>query len=187
MPPAAPWLVLAAALVLAFAAPWLPVVALPWPGGAVAVRPITVVAVLALAALVLGVLVAVRGPREVWWRLVVDAGVGGLAALVALAVAGAGEVGTTYTVLHPTSPAGCKVLVRETSVFMAGSGEILVLDDGWGLSRSVGDYAVDDGGTPIADGSYTLTWNDDREGTLTLRGTPGREVIDGVLTGVTCR
>ncbi len=109
------------------------------------------------------------------------------AGLMALGIAGFHEFGTTSTMLTPRSPSGCAVLATEHSFLMAARGEVGVLDRGWGPAWRVGEYAVDDGGTPAASGDYALTWSDADSGLLELRGAPGQPVYEGALTSIECR
>lgn len=80
--------------------------------------------------------------------------------------------GVAYRGLTPVGPTGCRVLVQETSFLVAGAGEVYVLQGASGLARHVGSYTADDGGRPVSEGSYTLTWDGDHATLELLAGDP---------------
>lgn len=74
-------------------------------------------------------------------------------------------------VLTPSGPAGCRVLVRETSFLWAGTGIVYVLPAGHVLAKPVSGYDADDGLEPVSEGMYDLSWQG-TQGALNVRGTP---------------
>ena len=103
----------------------------------------------------------------------------------ALPVAGLDLLGTDYLVLDPVGPDGCRVAVRERGSWPGGSGEVFVVR-GNGIGRMVGRWTIDDGGSPIRSGAYSLTWTGD-DGVLHLWGGQGNPVLSGALHDVNCR
>ncbi|MFC7432878.1 MULTISPECIES: hypothetical protein [unclassified Agrococcus] len=117
------------------------------------------------------------GRRRPWWivaaaALGVVAGVGSVADLPA-----------TYTVLTPGGPGACQLAVREHSFLFDGGGEVYVAGPG-GVAMQVGSWTADDGGQPVASGSYALRWNGD-DALLSLSSDPGNPVWPSELA-VSC-
>ncbi|MGW4498490.1 hypothetical protein ACWENR_07720 [Micromonospora sp. NPDC004336] len=102
-----------------------------------------------------------RGPR---WALTL------LTVLTALgsALGGLNDLSTTYHVLTPDGPGGCRAVARETAFLFAGSGAVYEVGR-VGIGRRVGSWTADDGYRPIAEGTYELTWGADG-GMLTVSG-----------------
>lgn len=73
---------------------------------------------------------------------------------------------TSYHLLKPIGPGGCRVVVRESSFLMAGGGEVGVVGRWGGPAPMIARYSVDDGGRPIEHGDYTLTWGADGSASL---------------------
>lgn len=89
------------------------------------------------------------------------------------------DLGTTYTLLAPASPGGCRVVVGETSFLMAGSGTVHVLPPWSVVASQVSRFMADDGIEPVAQGNVELTWDGD-DGLLRLWGRPGDPVDPGL-------
>jgi len=82
---------------------------------------------------------------------------------------------TTYTVLSPPSPGGCRVLIGEHSFLLLGSGRIYLLPAGDHRPREVDSYLADDGYRPIANRTYQVNWQGELL-EMTLWGTPFQPV-----------
>jgi hypothetical protein len=80
----------------------------------------------------------------------------------------------SYTVLRPAGPGFCQMAVRESSFLFAGSGDVYAVGFA-GLGREVSSWTADDGGQPIAAGSYELHW-DETGGVLSVYGDGGSPV-----------
>ncbi|MGW0522275.1 hypothetical protein [Crossiella sp. NPDC003009] len=107
------------------------------------------------------------------WSVVWLAVLTGLGALLGTL----GDLNADYRVLQPPGPNGCQAVVRETSFLFSGNGEVYAVQfAGIGLRR--GSWFADDGGRPVAQGDYELTWRS--SGILTVRGTPGNPVYPGL-------
>lgn len=91
---------------------------------------------------------------------------------------------TTYTILEPAGPGGCRVIARESSFLMAGEGSAGTVGPHGGPVWLTNDYFVDDGGTPIRDASYELTWG---EGGSAVLGIPESYDFDPVEPDLSCR
>ncbi|MET9914685.1 hypothetical protein ABZZ74_49815 [Streptomyces sp. NPDC006476] len=88
-----------------------------------------------------------------------------------------------YHVLSPTGPGGCRVVVRETSFLVIGSGEAYAVGHtGLALGES-GSWRADDGYHPVAAGTYELHWGRDA-GVLHVSGTNTAPVFSSALTDV---
>ncbi|MCO1574740.1 hypothetical protein M8C13_03075 [Crossiella sp. SN42] len=119
--------------------------------------------------------VAIRLPEAKIRRVLPRWSVAWLAVLTGLcALLGAlGDVFADYRVLRPPGPDGCQAVVRESAVVLAGRGEVYAVEfAGIGLRR--GSWFADDGGRPVAQGDYELTWGD--SGILRVWGTEGNPV-----------
>lgn len=88
------------------------------------------------------------------------------AALVPISLAAAT---TSYHVLTPSGPDGCRIVVAEDTFLLLGSGRIFVLGAGSLQAREVGRFDTDDGYRPISLGTYRLSWNG-VQGDLSLWG-----------------
>mgnify|MGYP006889690932 FL=1 len=75
---------------------------------------------------------------------------------------------TTFTILEPVSPDGCRVVARESAFLMSGNGSVGVIGRHGGPAWMKGHYFVDDGGTPIRNGSYELTWGTNGDASLRI-------------------
>lgn len=102
---------------------------------------------------------AISGPRAAGLR---SFGFTLVAVLVGLANAFAlwVDLPATYTLLRPAGPGFCQVAVRESSFLFAGRGDVYAVGFA-GLGREVSSWTADDGGRPIASGSYELQWDDE--------------------------
>lgn len=118
-------------------------------------------ALLVVALILLRLRAKARGGSVGWLRSLVLA--------LLLAAAGAGSavdvaanmvMDTEYFVLNPYGPDGCRVVARESSFLMGGSGEAYAVN-AFGIGRRVGQWSVDNGGRPIEAGSYTMKWASD--------------------------
>jgi hypothetical protein len=98
-------------------------------------------------------------------------------AVVGLGLAAAGDLffGAQYQVLASGNADGCRVVTREASFLMAGSGDIYVVRN-LGVGRRTGTWVADEGYRPIREGSYDLALAPDG-GTLTVRGTTNDPVM----------
>jgi len=110
-------------------------------------------------------------------------------ALVSLAAVGCvfavlGDVvyGATYTVLTPVAPNGCTAVVRETSFFNTGEGEVHAVHPS-GLGWRTSSWTADDGARPVEDGLYELSWN--AGGSLEISG-DGQNPVWPNLHDVNC-
>ena len=85
-----------------------------------------------------------------------------LTVLVVAAVASVpvslGAAVTTYHVLAPRGPDGCRVVVAEDTFLLLGSGRVFVLPAGARRARQVAQFSTDDGYRPVSLGTYRLTW-----------------------------
>lgn len=164
-------LMLVVVVVLFVLSLWAP----PSAWGDVVVRP-EVVTVL-LAVVLVAVLVLRRALRSDGASAVARWLVMALAVPVVGLVA-AGRVllglGTSYVVLEPEGPSGCRVVVEESSFLMLGSGRVGTVGP-LGLMYLQSDYTADDGGQPASTGSAKVTWDGD-EATVELTGAPGQPV-----------
>ena len=91
---------------------------------------------------------------------------------------------TTYTVLDPAGPDGCRVVVRESTFLLSGDGSAGVVGRHGGPVRLTGSYKVNDGGTPVRDGSYELTWGSQGSASLSV---PQSYDPDPVEPDLACR
>lgn len=150
---------------------WAP----PWAMGDHVVRPEVVTAFLAVV--LVAALVLRRAPRSDGASAVARWLVMGLAVPVVGLVA-AGRVmlglGTSYVLLEPEGPSGCRVVVEESSFLMLGSGRVGAVGRA-GPAHLQTDYTADDGGQPASTGSAKVTWDGD-EATVELTGAPGQPV-----------
>ncbi|ALV47125.1 hypothetical protein MB46_18155 [Arthrobacter alpinus] len=119
-----------------------------------------------------------RGGSGGWLRSLV------LALLIAVVGAGsaigmAGDIvmDTENFVLNPYGPDGCRVVARESSFLMSGSGEAYAVNV-FGIGRRVGQWSVDDGGRPIEAGSYAMKWASDG-GVLRVFGAYKSDLLEG--------
>lgn len=70
------------------------------------------------------------------------------------------ELGASrYSVLPAQSDGGCRVIVREYSFLLAGSGHVGIVQTGSITAQWLGDYGADDGLMPFSRGAYALEWN----------------------------
>ncbi|SCL64287.1 hypothetical protein GA0070606_3942 [Micromonospora citrea] len=90
------------------------------------------------------------------------------------ALGGLNDLSTTYHVLTPDGPGGCRAVARETAFLFAGSGAVYEVGR-VGIGRRVGSWTADDGYRPIAAGTYELTWGAD-SGVLNVSGRSGDPV-----------
>lgn len=100
-----------------------------------------------------------------------------LAVLAVVLVVGARAVlglGTSYVVLAPEGPSGCRVVVEESSFLMLGSGRVGVAGR-LGPVRLQSDYTADDGGRPASLGEYSVRWTGPSAVVL-LHGNAGQPV-----------
>lgn len=158
MPALVVWSVAVAVAVLGFAIP--PVVV-----GTSVVRPAVLHVVAVVGLRLLSTSVAARTGRA-------NPAAGGAAAVVCVALVSIHVLWswatTSYTILSPTGPDGCRVVARESAVLMSGDGSLGVVGPFGGPVRMRGDYAVDDGGTPMTDGTYRLRWGSDESAFVTI-------------------
>ncbi|GGB20911.1 hypothetical protein GCM10011492_08570 [Flexivirga endophytica] len=85
--------------------------------------------------------------------------------------------GATYTVLERPTPAGCRVVLRESSFLMSADGQAYEVEP-LGIGHRVASWQVDDGYRPISHGTYELSWSRDR-GSLHVDGAPQDPVVSG--------
>lgn len=100
-----------------------------------------------------------------------------LAVLAVVLVVGARGVlglGTSYVVLAPVGPSGCRVVVEESSFLMLGSGRVGAAGR-VGPVRLQSDYTADDGGRPASLGEYAVGWSGP-DAVVRLHGNPGQPV-----------
>ncbi len=105
-------------------------------------------------------------------------------AVVSLGLAAVGDLfgGAQYQVLPSGSADECRVVTRETSFLMAGSGDVYVVRN-LGVGQRTGTWVTDDGYRPVRAGTYDLALGP-HGGTLTVRGaasdpvTPSSHPID---------
>lgn len=123
---------------------------------------------LGLAALVVGssfrVAAQNRGqaePRALWRRVAVVSTtlVALLVSTVALLVIGLAAAVTSYHVLQPAGPQGCRIVVAEDTFLLLGSGRVFVLPAGSHRPRQVTTFSTDDGYRPISLNTYRLSWD----------------------------
>ncbi|QNF93825.1 MULTISPECIES: hypothetical protein [Janibacter] len=109
-----------------------------------------------------------------------------LAVLAVVLVVGARGVlglGSSYVVLAPVGPSGCRVVVEESSFLMLGSGRVGAAGR-VGPVRLQSDYTADDGGRPASLGEYAVRWSGP-DAVVQLHGNPGQPVWPA-LHEVTC-
>ncbi len=70
-------------------------------------------------------------------------------------------------VLAPSSPAGCRVAVRESSFLFSGGGTVHVVPEGHIVGRLVGSFSTDDG-SPFESGAYRLSWDGEQADLLLI-------------------
>lgn len=99
-----------------------------------------------------------------------------------LAMLGDAAYSATYTVLTPAGSDGCQAVVRETSFFMAGQGEVYAVHRS-GIGWRTGSWTADDGARPIESGQYELSWG--TGGTLVVQG-DGNDSVWPALHDVEC-
>lgn len=97
-----------------------------------------------------------RSRRRTGRTVATVAGAAVLAVTLAVVASLQGE--TVVTVLGPSSPDGCAVVVEESRGLMSGSGRVGVLGEGGWVPDWQGTYGSDDGYRPFTDGGYQLTW-----------------------------
>ena len=81
-----------------------------------------------------------------------------LVAAIALIPVSLGAAVTTYHVLKPRGPDGCRIVVAEDAFLLLGSGRVFVLPAGARQVRQVTQFTTDDGYRPVSLGTYRLTW-----------------------------
>lgn len=81
------------------------------------------------------------------------------AATVSTAFVALAGVGDSYHVLAPASAGGCRVVVRESSLLLGGSGTVYLLPVGAFQPREANSYRADDGYRPVTFGTYSLRWS----------------------------
>ena len=81
---------------------------------------------------------------------------------------------TSWVLLDPTGPTGCRAVVEESSFLMAGSGRVGTVGR-LGLLDLQSDVTTDDGGTPASDGGYRVGWQES-EAVVELTGSSGQLV-----------
>ncbi|MEU9125261.1 hypothetical protein AB0C96_36420 [Streptomyces sp. NPDC048506] len=84
------------------------------------------------------------------------------------------DLGADYRILEPQGPDGCRAVTREVSFLFAGSGDVYAVGAS-GIGWRTSSWTADDGGRPIATGSYTLHWGLGG-GVLTVSGSAGNPV-----------
>lgn len=150
---------------------WRPVVVV----GEIVVRPEVMIALLSALVVVGLISLRVAGPRaeRSFWR--------GCCTTVAIYLVGLVVIwrallglGTSYVLLEPAGPSGCRVIVEETSFLLLGSGRVGAVGR-VGVSRFGSDYTADDGGRPASEGGYSVRWRGD-DGVIRLTGGPGQPV-----------
>jgi len=82
-----------------------------------------------------------------------------LVAVVALLVIELAAAVTSYHVLQPAGPQGCRIVVAEDTFLLLGSGRVFVLPAGSHRPRQVTTFSTDDGYRPISLNTYRLTWD----------------------------
>lgn len=92
------------------------------------------------------------------------------------------SLATTFTILEPVGPDGCRVVVRESAFFMSGDGSVGVAGRRGGPVRMRGVYSVDDVGTPIRDGHYRLIWGSDGSAVLQVAGAYDADPVEPELS-----
>lgn len=103
----------------------------------------------------------------------------------ALTVGAATMSGADNRVLEPPGPDGCRAVVRETSYFMSGGGDVYSVTP-FGVGWRTGSWRSDDGYRPIAAGTYQLSWGTDGNGLLVLQGGQGDPIIGESMFEVRC-
>lgn len=160
--------------VLAWSLVWAPVVV-----GELVVPPVVLTAVVAL---VLLTLVWRRGRSRLatgGWTAWLGPGLLTPAVVVLVLARLAWSLGTTYTLLEPAGPSGCRVLATESSFMFSGQGSAAAVGRWGGLALEQSSWTADDGARPIDSGSYRLTWEGDA-GALALSGDAGDPVWPGL-------
>lgn len=99
-----------------------------------------------------------------------------LVAAAALVPLSLGAAITTYHVLSPRGPDGCRIVVAEDTFLLLGSGRVFVLPAGAHQARQVAQFTTDDGYRPVSLGTYRLTWTGS-EADLALWGDAGAPVF----------
>lgn len=161
---------LVCALLVAVLGLWAP----PVVAGDLVVPPFVIHAGAVLAALFGAARAGARPDRP---SLLGRLSVGGTCAAV-VALHTVWSLGTTrYTILEPTGPDGCRVVARESTLLIAGDGSVGIVGRHGGPVRRQVDYSVDDGGTPVRQGSYELTWGAD--GTASVKISQAYDFGDG--------
>lgn len=161
---------------LALALVW---VVLSWAGVVVVVGSIVVPIWAAAPALLLagtaarmglGVFRVQRPAPEGWWRWALPTVTAGAWVLVPLTAAANGFGGPSYVVVEPAGSGGCRAVVAESSFLFAGSGTVHVAG-GWGpFAPQVGRYTTDDGFRPVSTGFFSVSWDDQFGGLLSVAG-----------------
>lgn len=64
-----------------------------------------------------------------------------------------------YSILPEQSDGGCRVVVREYSFLLAGSGHVGIVQPGSITTQWLGKYGADNGLMPFSRGAYALKWN----------------------------
>ena len=77
------------------------------------------------------------------------------AALIPLSL---GAAITTYHVLSPRGPDGCRIVVAEDTFLLLGSGRVFVLPAAAHQAHQIAQFTTDDGYRPVSLGTYRLTW-----------------------------
>ena len=99
-----------------------------------------------------------------------------LVAAVALIPVSLGAAVTTYHVLSPRGPDGCRIVVAEDTFLLLGSGRVFVLPAAAHQARQVAQFTTDDGYRPVSLGTYRLTWTGSKAD-LALWGDAGAPVF----------
>ncbi|MFD7021818.1 hypothetical protein [Promicromonospora sukumoe] len=105
-------------------------------------------------------------------------------ASVGLAAVGDALYEAEYRVLPSDASDGCRVVTRETSALMVGSGDVYVVR-ALGVGQRVATWTADDGYRAVRAGAYDLDLGQDG-GTLTVRGTSNDPVMPSLHT-IDCR
>lgn len=75
---------------------------------------------------------------------------------------------TKLTILEPVGPDGCRVVARESTSFKSGEGSLGTVGSHGGPVWMQVHYSVDEGGTPIRDGTAHLKWSRDGSASLSI-------------------